>query len=109
MKIWLDDLCNDSTSDRKTPIGWIGVENPLIAIKLIESNEVTHISFDHDLAFVKDGVEHTGYDVAKYIEEMAYYWRIFPIIWDVHSSNGPGRDNITRAMQNADKYWKGDK
>ena len=48
----------------------------------------------------------SGYDVAKYIEKMAYFDHYSkPISWQIHSANPVGRDNIIQAMTKAWKYW----
>ena len=96
MWLWLDDV-------RPMPRGyharaWTAEE----AIQFIETGNVSHISFDHDLG---NEVEQTGYDVAKFIEEGAYFDALPYMTWEIHSDNGPGRVNIRRAMEQADKYW----
>lgn len=96
MWLWLDDV-------RPMPAGyharaWTAEE----AIQFLKTCDFTHISFDHDLGEPEDG---TGYDVAKWIEERAYYGELLPLTWEVHSDNPAGRENIKRAMSSADIYW----
>jgi hypothetical protein len=95
MRVWLDDV-------RAKPKDYHAhVLTAEYAIRMINKGLVTHISFDHDLG---DDVK-TGYDVAKHIEEMAYYNKMPRITWQIHSANPVGRENIKRAMDAADKYW----
>lgn len=55
LNVWLDDLCDDVTTDRATPTGWIGVKTPQEAINLLKTNTIEVISFDNDLGL-------SGYD-----------------------------------------------
>lgn len=103
MKLWLDDQINDpSCPNRHTPVGFIGVNSALKAIKLIKANKVTYISFDHDLG---DNV-FSGYIVAKYIEKYAYLGKLNKIEYDIHSANPIGAENIRKAMLSAERFWK---
>ncbi len=95
MKIWLDDL-------RPMPIGFdIHCKTSNDAINLIQKGFVTHISFDHDL-----GEDDTGYKVAFFIEKNAFFNKISPLSWEIHSANPVGKNNIEMAMRNAEKFWK---
>lgn len=94
MWIWLDDV-------RPAPIGYIHCKTVPEALEYIVSGVVNKISFDHDLG--EDLA--TGYDLAKLIEEMAYYGRISKLDWAVHSANPVGYKNIVSAMENATRYW----
>jgi hypothetical protein len=96
MKIYLDDIRSNPYSD------FISIKTAHEAIELIKTNQVTHISFDHDLGLPENG---TGYDVAKTIEELAFNDQIKPIRWMIHSANPVGRTNIARAMMSAERYW----
>lgn len=95
MKIFLDDV-------RKPPKGWIKVKNyySFVIVVFLFKRCITDISFDHDL-----GTKHTGYDCANYIEKLAFYGRIQPIDWYVHSANPAGRDRIIAAMESASRFW----
>lgn len=109
MKLWLDDQINDpNTPERHTPTGYVGSSSVLETCRLIKEGKVEHISFDHDLGDLwiqRKG----GYTVAKYIEKLAFEGKIKRISWDIHSANPVGRDNIIRAMQSADRYWRWNK
>lgn len=85
------------------PIGFdIHIKTAQEAIKLIEQGNVKKISLDHDLGEPENG---TGYDVAKKIEMLAFFGKIQPIEWAIHSANPIGRQNMQKAMENAEKYW----
>jgi len=105
MKLWLDDI-------RPMPDDFdIWCTSASSAIECItmfsitdeKKRYITEISFDHDLGLEMNG---TGYDVAEWIEEAAYYNMIPRIKWNIHSANPVGRINIETAMVNADKYWR---
>mgnify|MGYP000157877489 CR=1 FL=1 len=93
MKIFLDDV-------RHPLEGYVHLTTVEDCIKTLESQNVTDISFDHDL-----GTEKTGYDLAKWIEEQAFHNTLKRLNWTIHSANPTGRENIVRAMTNADKFW----
>lgn len=100
MKLWLDDKRPmPSDFDRH-------VKTYQDAINAIETGEVTHIGFDHDLGDESDPEIRNGYQVAKHIEERAYNGVLTRIIWSIQSDNGPGRRNIEVAMKNADRFWE---
>ena len=99
MRIYLDDI-------RDPPKGRSELQYDAIcrtakaALALIDTGEVTYISFDHDL-----GGTLTGYDVAKRIEELTVIRPAFvPPRYDVHSANPAGADNIKAAMRSAHKH-----
>ena len=94
MKLWLDDV-------RPKPSDYdVAVTDANEAIRWLETGQVTEISLDHDL-----GTELTGYTVAAWIERAAHNNEIPRLIWHIHSANPVGRQNMTMALQNADKYW----
>jgi len=95
IKLWIDD-------ERRAPTGWFWCKTGKGAIRYILDNwrHVVEISFDHDL-----GGSINGADIAHFIEHMAKLGMVPHIKWHVHSDNGPGRDNIIRAMQSAERFW----
>lgn len=94
MKLWLDDV-------RSMPAGYdVWAKTADEAIEYLKTGQVTEISFDHDL-----GLDKSGYDVAKWIEEQAAYGQIKSMIWHVHSANVVGAALITKAMQKANEFW----
>lgn len=97
MRIWLDD-------ERLPPSDkWTWAKTAEEALEFLKNDRVEELSFDHDL-----GEGKTGYDVAKWIEEMAASGALDPILWKVHSANPVGRKNITAAMKKADEFWTHD-
>lgn len=96
MKLYLDDV-------RPTPEGfdWRAY-TAQEAIELLLRVNVTFISFDHDLGPVEAG---TGYDVAKWIEEMTRTQSFIPPDYVVHSANPVGKANIIAAMESALTYF----
>jgi hypothetical protein len=94
MRIWLDDE-RQPPSDR-----WTWIKTGEEALEALKNDRVDEISFDHDL-----GLGKSGYDVAKWIEEMAANGAIDTVVWKVHSANVVGRKNIEAAMRKADSFW----
>lgn len=99
MKVWLDDL-------RPMPEGYdIHVATADAAIAALKTKTVTQISLDHDLGDETEINCGTGYDVAKYIEEAAFFKEIPRLEVAIHSANPVGRDKMKRAITRADEYW----
>ena len=97
MRVWLDD-------ERPKPYDFdVHVNDPESAIALLNEGYVTHLSLDHDLGLQPDS--RSGYMVAVWIEEQAFYGLLKPLTWTVHSANPSGRARIVAAMQRADEYW----
>ena len=96
MKLWLDDV--------REPVnkGWHWAKTGEEAIELLKQGAVEAVSFDHDLG--ESGI--SGYDVAKWIEEMAAHEGLDRITWKVHSANPVGKKNIEAAMRAADRFWQ---
>lgn len=103
-KIWLDDERDPTlpywqrTKNAESDMIWI--KDPEEAIRLLKSGVVTLISFDHDL-----GATLTGYDVAKFIEESAFFGIIPKLNWRIHTENRIGYMYIDRALTNANRFW----
>jgi len=72
------------------------------AIELLRSGRVIEISLDHDLG---EEVNGTGYDVALWIEEHAFYGDLPKLKWHIHSQNNVGAERMLTALQNADRFW----
>jgi hypothetical protein len=97
MNVWLDD-------ERSKPEGFhVHVKTSQEAIQLLNSKKVALLSLDHDLGPAEAG---TGYDVAKWIEQMAFYGVLGRIECRIHSANSVGRKNIAMALENAERYWR---
>jgi hypothetical protein len=89
MKIYLDD-------ERVAPTGWVSARWPQEVIELLQTNQVTEISLDHDLG---DDERGTGYDVILWIEA-AIALRGFdaPKIY-VHSANSSARQKMELGVE----------
>ncbi len=103
MQIWLDDL-------RPAPEGFdVHARTAAEAIVLLQDGRVRFISLDHDLGEPENG---SGYEVACWIEEHAFLWSqgepegLPPLEWAIHSQKPVGHQNMTRALQNATRYWQ---
>lgn len=94
MKIYLDD-------ERETPHGWTRVFWPDEAIALLKSENVTHVSLDHDLG---DDERGTGYDVLLWIEEQVIVHGYSPPVISVHSANSSARDKMENAIRTIEKH-----
>jgi hypothetical protein len=96
MRLWVDDL-------RVAPEGWVWVKTIGAAIRILRTGKVIELALDHDLGGPREGRR-----VAQYIERKAFRGEIPSLAWRVLSDNGPGREEITAALKNADKYWERD-
>lgn len=95
--IWLDDK-------RPMPFDFnFHVYTAQAAIAALETGTVEEISLDHDLGPEEE--VGNGYMVACWIEEHAYLGTLPRLAWKVHSQNGVGVTKMTKALQNADRYW----
>lgn len=88
MKIYLDD-------EREAPPGWRRAFWPNEAIQLLQAENVTEISLDHDLGNDERG---TGYDVLLWIEQEVALNKFIPPKMFVHSSNPCAREKMERAI-----------
>ena len=94
VRLWLDDV-------REPPEDYnVHVETVEDAIYFLETYEVEHVGFDHDL-----GYEKTGYDLAKWIEYQATQG-LPRLTWSIQSANPVGAKNIEAAMKMAERYWR---
>ena len=105
MRVWLDDI-------RPMPEGFdVHVKTFDEAKKLLLAGKVTKMSFDHDLGGEKNPLGSppgkSGYALAQWVEEAAYFGKLPKFEWEVHSMNPAGGQMIKRALMNADKYWAG--
>ena len=107
MKIFLDDIREVTMSHN--PNKGLGVVTDFVIarddkdfIKLVDENinDITLVSFDHDLACWRDGNEFTGKTACEYlIHKCLETGRKFPD-WYVHSDNTAGRENIIGLILN---------
>ncbi|VTR97310.1 cyclic-phosphate processing receiver domain-containing protein [Tuwongella immobilis] len=106
MKLWLDDVRDPRSVKIQEDFGADGdelwVKTAASAIHYLRQGIVESISLDHDLGPPSAG---TGLDVARFIEEQAFYGTIPKLVWAVHSTNPVGRKAMTQAMTKADEFW----
>jgi hypothetical protein len=104
VELWLDDERDPNDpliqKDFHSRPGMVWVKTVPEAKEIIKQGNVSFISFDNDL-----GQPEEGYDLAKWIEEEAYFKRLPPMEWAVHSQNTEGQRFIIMSMNNATKYW----
>lgn len=92
MRLFLDDV-------RNAPEGWQEVRSAEAAILTLATQNVTHISLDHDL-----GEGKSGYDVVCWIEKRTFEDdKYTPPEMTVHSSNSSGRARIQQAIDRIGK------
>jgi len=94
MKVYLDD-------ERKTPVGWVRAYWPDEVQELLQNNDVTELSLDHDLG---DDERGTGYDVVLWIEEQVALYNFVPPIITVHSANSSARDKMLNGIESIQRF-----
>jgi hypothetical protein len=94
--LWLDDIREPPNSQ----VMWAKTAKE--AQDILDTNTVVSMSLDHDLGDKKNG---TGLDVAKYVESLAYYGKIKPIKWFLHTDNPADKEHMRIALTNANTYW----
>ena len=97
MKVYLDD-------ERPTPPGWVGVRWPDEAIRLLESEEVSEISLDHDLG---DDERGTGYTVILWLEEAVALRGFVPPAITIHTANASARQKMLLGAQSIERLAAG--
>lgn len=100
MKLWIDDL---RTPSNEYDIWAKNYEEAVFMLKIYH-DELTHISFDHDLGLKSvdaEGNEMSGYKIALYLEEMFWNDVQFPKLeaMQSHSSNYWGRTRIYASFE----------
>ena len=111
INIFLDDIRIPSMShnvgkglgvDYSDKDKWIIVRDYFDFIDLVDKHfgEISLISFDHDLACYKDGVEYTGKSAVDYLIDYCLdNNKKFPD-WYAHTDNTSGKRNIIGAILN---------
>lgn len=111
MNIFLDDIRIPSMShnvskglgvDYSNKDKWVIVRDYFDFIDLVDKHfdEIDLISFDHDLACYKDGVEYTGKSAVDYLIDYCLdNNKKFPD-WYAHTDNTSGKRNIIGAILN---------
>ena len=77
MRLYLDD-------ERTPPVGWELATTAAEAIKILQEQNITDVSLDHDLGFAENG---TGYDVLLWIEEQVAFTEYIPPRISIHTAN----------------------
>jgi hypothetical protein len=88
--VYLDD-------ERQTPDGFLRVYWPDEAIELLQTEQVSVISLDHDLG---DDTRGTGYDVVLWIEKQVFMTDFIPPTILVHSANSSARIKMLAGIAN---------
>lgn len=87
MKLYVDDI-------RIAPEGWMQAWNAKEALSFLSTGVVTELSLDHDLG----GLQPTGYDIMRWIEEESYTNDQFVVPNIIfHTANPVGRENMEAA------------
>lgn len=94
LKIYLDD-------ERTPPDGWVLARWPDEVVSMMESEEVSEISLDHDLG---DDDRGTGYDVVLWVEERVFTDPNFvPPKMHVHSANVSARNKMEMGISRIER------
>jgi len=111
MIVFLDDIRIPSMShnvskglgvDYSDKDKWVIVRDYFDFVDLVDKHfdEIDLISFDHDLACYKDGVEYTGKSAVDYVIDYCLdHNKQFPD-WYAHTDNTSGKRNIIGAVLN---------
>lgn len=111
MNVFLDDIRVPSMShkvskglgvDYSDKNKWVIVRDYFDFVDLVDKHfdEIDLISFDHDLACYKHGVEYTGKSAVDYVINYCLdYNKEFPN-WYAHTDNTSGKRNIIGAVLN---------
>ena len=105
--LWLDDNSFDIESpNRHAPKGFTAAISSDQAFRLIKNNGLPdYISFDHDL-----GGDDTAMKLLRRIEEEIFDGDIpKPPMYDIHSANPVGSENIRSFMESWFKAWEMDR
>jgi len=88
---------------------WVIARDYFEFVNIVDKHfdEIELVSFDHDLACVKDGIEYTGKTAVDYlINYCLEHSKQFPD-WYAHTDNTSGRQNIIGAITNYLKVVEG--
>ena len=97
IRLWLDDM-------RPMPPGFNRHAKSVEEALPYLNSDLVEIGFDHDLG--PKELFGDGYEIAKLVEQMAFEGTLPRIKWSIQSDNGPGRENIRRAMESAERFWR---
>lgn len=91
IRLYLDD-------ERVCPKGWLHVKTADEAISVLNAENVSEISLDHDL-----GMSKTGYDVLLWIEEAQHDGKDIPDVIRIHTANSSARIKMELAVKQINK------
>ena len=103
MKLYVDD----DLEHRPTPEGWARVYTAEEAILMLEGDDVTEISLDHDLGDLDHDPEQTGYTVLLHIESK--------VVWDeeyqapkikIHTANPSVRPKMEAGVASIERFME---
>jgi len=111
--LWLDDYRDPTTSDwlNFSPIGkdvdvvWVKSYDEFVDYIMQPQPLPDGISFDHDLADMKDTEEKTGYDCLKFLIDLCINLKIKLPVCSCHSSNPVGKERIESLINNYKKTF----
>jgi len=107
INLFLDDIrVPDMSHNSKKGLGsnlkWVIVRDFFEFVDFVENNfdNINVISFDHDLACVKDDVEYTGKSAVDWLINFCLDNDKTLPNWYVHSDNTSGKRNMISALTN---------
>ena len=110
MKLYLDDIRFPLLTYKK-PEEWETIRNPLELFMVFCTNyeNITHISFDHDLNYYNENDEEiTGYKCLQFICDFMLEKNIDPseYIFYFHTANPVGKKNMQSYWNNFQRHYK---
>lgn len=112
--LWLDDYRDPTTGNwlNFSPIGkdvdvvWVKSYDEFVDYLNQSQPLPDGVSFDHDLADMKDTQEKTGYDCCKYLIDLCINLRVKLPVCSCHSSNPVGKANIDSLIASYKKVFE---
>lgn len=102
-KLWIDDV-------RRPPDDTWHWETTIDGAKtyyMRHRDDLTHISFDHDLGWDTKRHDYTStIELANEIERMSYEGKNKKFEWTIHSMNPVGRQHLYVILQKCDDNWQ---
>ena len=111
--LWLDDYRDPTTADwlNFSPIGkdvdvvWVKSYDEFVSYIMQPQPLPDGVSFDHDLADMKDTEEKIGYDCLKFLIDLCINLKIKLPVCSCHSSNPVGRERIESLINSYKKIY----
>lgn len=109
VSVWLD-----SERDPESPVNkerypilktrnWKWVKQTALVKPLLKKGLVDFISMDSSFGHGKE----ESYELADWIEEMAYKGKISRFSWNIHSTNPDATKRLRVSLEGADRWWAG--